>query len=142
VCRKHKPHPLGSVEFDPANTDRSTMEKIVWAIIAHGNNHSARWYKERVLHRNGAAVFETLADGTTQPVKSWHKVHVLGCDISVCDPKDARCTKAPGQDRIIEHADQNEYLAFLKEHKSVCKDSKCLHDEHITMLSPKEEVAA
>jgi hypothetical protein len=146
ACRKHKPHPLGSVEVDPNAVDRATMEKIVWAIIAHGNNHSARWYKERVLHRNGEAVMERVMgpNGTlvSQPVKSWHKVHVLGCDISVCDPASARCTSAPGQDRIIEHADQNEYLAFLKEHKSVCKDSKCLHDEHITMLSPKEEVAA
>lgn len=49
---------------------RSEMEKFTWAIVAHGNNHAAHWFRSK---------------------PTYHKVHRFNCDISRCSEDTHYC---------------------------------------------------
>ncbi len=88
-----------------ADISRDEMEEFVIAVIRHGNNHAANWFRKR---------------------DTYYKVHAPNCvDPGNCDPYTHFCATTYDQP-VIETP-----LDFLFAHARVCSDSKCEHDRLI-----------
>lgn len=104
-----------------ADLTRIDMEEFVWACIAHGNNHSAKWLKERptyyALHRMGCPAHK---DPRTNEF--------------VCFRNEV-CTYRPDSPHR-EALTDDEQFAFILDHNSKCRDSKCRCSEVLAELRP------
>lgn len=78
-----------------SNPTRDDMERFVWAIVAHGNNHAAHWF-------------------TSRP--SFHKVHRLNCDHAKCSESTHYCANI---------LPEKEEVDSLVDHYRNCKTPGC-----------------
>lgn len=109
---------LTSEPFDPAtirekvaNGDRTEAEEFILGIVRHGNNHAAKWFRER---------------------ETYYKVHASACDLK-CDPNSANCNFNDPKPNPLS---DDEIVQFLFEHQQFCKDAKCKCDERLSELVP------
>lgn len=108
--------PRASMTINLELADRQDMESFVLAIVGHGNNHAASWFKNR---------------------ESYYKIHKPNCQIGkACHPTDGICTSpvvpapAPNEDSELNEVE------FLMEHQQYCRDSKCQCDQRLAELVP------
>lgn len=95
------------------NTDtavRSEMEEFVLAIIRHGNNHAAEWFRSR---------------------NTFYKVHAPNCNLSQCDPNVPFCLHTNAS-----RYQPSDDVQVLLDHNSNCKDSKCKCSDALTYAVP------
>ena len=103
----------GEATVDPNNVTRAQMESFVYQIVQHGNNHAAKFIRER---------------------DDFYKVHAPNCDLDKCDPQVPYCEHTTTRNTQI-LTDEDE-VRFLLEHNSYCKDSRCKCAERLASLMP------
>lgn len=100
---------------------RDEQEAFVWAILSHGNNHAAKWFRER---------------------EGFYPLHKQGCDLKcglALKPEHFTvCTYSGPRPSLL--TDDEQY-AFLKEHERTCKDVRCTCGEVTWSLRPDRELA-
>lgn len=108
---------------------REDMEKFIYACIGHGNNHSAKWMRERTVTTEVTRIFGDYYGPTvvTEPTETFYKVHARDCDLN-CDPLAATCNH-----NATPYLTASEELEFLQEHVTICSDRKCQCREWITL---------
>lgn len=89
--------------FLPVSATTESKQRFVAAILRHGNNHAASWFRER---------------------PSFYKVHHEACDLK-CGTAHFKCNaNAPRQSPEDFLANQD-LMSFLIEHHKYCQDASC-----------------
>lgn len=102
---------LTSPPINPDTVTREQMEDFILGIVRHGNNHAAKWFRDR---------------------ETYYKVHATGCDLH-CDPNSAGCNNNVVRPSVLTDED---VIQFLFDHQTYCKDTKCKCDERLAELVP------